>query len=146
MARDVNKYTREYRARTGNASTKRYEKTPRGFLMRLYRNMKSRVTGIQKRKAHLYLGKSILSKEEFYAWAKDSVEFLRLFRLWEQSKYDRRLCPSVNRINPALGYELHNMEWITHSQNSSLASVSRHDRNKEKAAVYDLLGVKREEK
>ena len=44
---------RERRKRTGNATIKKYEKSPKGFLMRLYRNMQSRVTGVQKQKFHL---------------------------------------------------------------------------------------------
>jgi hypothetical protein len=34
---------------------KKYEKTPKGYLMRTYRNMKSRVLGIQHKKAHIYI-------------------------------------------------------------------------------------------
>lgn len=33
--------------------------------MRVYRNMKSRVEGIQKLKSHLYEGKEILDKQSF---------------------------------------------------------------------------------
>jgi hypothetical protein len=47
---------RDYRKRTRNRSTRTYEKTPKGFLMRTYRNMQSRVSGVQWRKAHLYAG------------------------------------------------------------------------------------------
>ena len=60
------KWQRERRKNNGNASTKKYEKTKNGFLMRCYRNMKSRITGVQKQKAHLYVGKSLLEKELFY--------------------------------------------------------------------------------
>lgn len=61
-----NKHQREKRKREGNIITRRYEKTPKGFLMRGYRNMQSRVTGVQKKKAHLYLGKELLPRDEFY--------------------------------------------------------------------------------
>ena len=40
----------------------RYEKTPKGFLMRLYRNMKSRVKGVQQAKHHLYEHCELLRK------------------------------------------------------------------------------------
>lgn len=93
--------------------------------MRAYRNMQSRVTGVQWKKAHLYKGKSLLPREEFYAWAKDSPDFWRLYRRWVLSGYDRRLTPTVNRIDPSKGYELGNMEWLTHSLNSGLANRSR---------------------
>lgn len=117
----VNASQRARRQRNGNSDTKRHEKTPQGFLMRAYRNMKSRVTGVQKEKAHLYQGLPILPKEDFYAWSRDNVDFWRLFRQWVASGYDRRLTPSVNRVDPEQGYVFPNLEWITHSLNSGLA-------------------------
>lgn len=126
MSREVeNARQREYRRRTGNINTKRYEKTVKGFLMRTYRNMQSRVTGVQWKKAHLYLGKSLLPREDFYAWAKNDATFQILFAIWEANNYDHKLTPSINRINPSLGYEMGNIEWLTHSENSRLGSLSR---------------------
>ena len=104
---------------------KRYEKTPKGFLMRMYRNMTSRIKGIQKIKFHLYKGKSILPKEEFYAWAESHPKFLELYNTYVFSGYQMKLAPSVDRINPDLGYELSNMEWVTHSENGRRSSITR---------------------
>lgn len=114
-----------------NSETWKYEKTKNGFLMRLYRNMESRVSGVQKEKFHLYKGKTLLSREEFYDWSINSSSFHSLFSDWEVSKYDRKLTPSVDRINPEQGYETSNMEWVTHSENSSRGSISRHRKDKE---------------
>lgn len=102
-----------------------YEKTISGLLMRMYRNMKSRVSGIQKSKYHLYRGKELLKKEEFYSWANNSKEFLDLFTKWKDSKYDRKLTPSVDRIDSSKGYSIPNMEWVTHSENSRRGSINR---------------------
>lgn len=60
-----NKNQRERRQRNGNAYTRKYEKTKSGFLVRLYRNMLSRVSGIQRAKYHLYAGCSLLPKMSF---------------------------------------------------------------------------------
>lgn len=109
---------REYRASTGNASTRRYERTQKGKLMRIYRNMLSRVSGVQKKKYHLYEGKEILPKDEFYAWADNCEEFQRLYWDWVASDFDRKLAPSVDRIDPTRGYTVDNMQWLTHSENS----------------------------
>lgn len=120
-----NKRLREYRKRTNNAATKKYEKTKKGFLVRCYRNMKSRVTGVQKAKFHLYEGKELLDKETFYEWALNNITFKNLFVIWEYSNYDRKLTPSVDRIDSSKGYSLYNMEWVTHSENSRRGTLSR---------------------
>lgn len=120
-----NKWQRAYRKINGNANTHKYEKTINGFLMRKYRNMLSRVLGIQKKKAHLYKNKSLLSKDKFYEWAVKQDTFHKLWSEWVNSNYDRKLCPTVDRINPRIGYELSNMEWITHSENSRRSSITR---------------------
>lgn len=88
--------------------------------MRLYRNMESRVKGIQWKKAHLYKGKELLSRRDFYNWAKPHPQFKAMFTVWEKSGYSRKLTPTVNRINSTMGYTLLNMEWLTHSENSRL--------------------------
>lgn len=117
-------YQREYRKKTGNKCTKKYEKSPKGFLMRTYRNMQSRVKGVQWRKAHLYEGLPILPREEFYTWAWDDHTFWRLYKQWVQSGYDRKLTPSINRIDTFKGYEIGNIEWLTFSTNCSLGASS----------------------
>lgn len=94
--------------------------------MRAYRNMQSRVAGVQWRKAHLYSGLSLLSRADFYAWAEQSPEFHALWEVWIARGRERRLTPSVNRKDPTRGYEEGNMEWVTHSENSRQGAVARH--------------------
>lgn len=117
---------REYRSRTGNSATNKYERTRNGKLMRIYRNMKSRIDGVQHMKAHLYAGKELLSKEEFYDWATNSEAYDKLYVQWVENNYDRKLAPSVDRIDSTKGYTLDNMEWVTHSENSKRGALSRH--------------------
>lgn len=120
-----NSLQREKRRLTGNSITRKYEKTPKGFLMREYRNMQSRVNGIQKKKAHLYMGLPILSRKDFYNWALFNVDFVILYCKWVDSGYDRKLTPTTDRINSNEGYVLGNMQWLTHSENSRRGSLSR---------------------
>ena len=119
-------WQRRQRRADGNAYSKRYEKTPAGFLMRCYRNMQSRVTGVQWKKAHLYRSLPLLPRAEFYDWALTSAAFHILWQQWVRSGYSRKLTPSVDRINPEQGYALPNMQWVTHSENSRAGNVSRH--------------------
>ncbi len=120
----LNEIQRIKRKENKNETTHKYEKTPTGFLMREYRNMESRVTGVQKEKAHLYLGLPLLDRFEFYDWAKSQQSFFVLFKIWENKGYDRKLTPTVDRIDSSKGYEFGNMEWVTHSENSRRGSVS----------------------
>ena len=119
---------RERRKATGDQSTKRYEKTKGGYLMRSYRNMLSRVSGVQSKKAHLYEGLDILTKEEFYEWSINDETFNSLFDGYRESGYDMRLAPSVDREDSSLGYNLDNMRWLPHWKNSQLGSLSRHNK------------------
>lgn len=115
---EINARQRERRAENGNAYTRKYEKSIPGFLMRTYRNMKSRVTGIQKNKHHLYADIELIGKEDFYAWSKADADFLGLFAAWESSNYDRLLTPSIDRKQAPGDYLIGNMQWITFQENS----------------------------
>ena len=117
---------RAYRKLTGNRITKKYEKTINGFLMRTYRNMKSRVTGVLKLKAHLYKGLEILPKEQFYEWAKNDKDFNEIYTFWKEIGYDKLSSPSIDRIDPKLGYTLNNMRWVTQYENSAYGLVTRY--------------------
>jgi len=113
------------RQQNDNVYTRKYEKTIPGFLMRCYRNMQSRITGVQKKKWHLYKGLSLLDRQDFYNLARNDWRFFELWLNWVKSGYDRKLTPSVNRIDSGRGYEPDNIEWLTHSDNSRLGAMSR---------------------
>lgn len=110
------------------AYDRRYEQTnPRGYLMRTYRNMLSRVIGMLPKKAHLYEGLPILPKSAFYAWAlADDSAFWPLWRTWQASGRDKRLSPSIDRKDSSRGYTLDNMQWLTHADNSRRPSLEAH--------------------
>ena len=114
----ANQKQRERRKKQKNKNTLNYEKTLKGKLMRTYRNMLSRVTGIQKAKAKLYEGLDILDKEDFYEWSLKNVDYIRIYKEWVESDYSRKLTPSIDRKEPKEGYIIGNMRWVTHSYNS----------------------------
>lgn len=118
MKDDLNAKQRAYRKRIANKVSIKYEKTPKGYLVRTYRNMLSRVKGIVKSKAHLYEGLEILDKNEFYEWSLNS-NFPELLEVYKESGYDLKLAPSIDRKDPLIGYTRDNIRWITFSENSS---------------------------
>ena len=118
-------WQRDYRIKNGNSCTKKYERTKKGKLMRTYRNMQSRVKGIVKKKAHLYVDLDILPKGDFYEWSLSSEDFNTLYEDWVASGYNKRLSPSIDRIDVEKGYTPDNMRWLTHSENSSNGAKNR---------------------
>lgn len=120
-----NAVQRKYRSKNGNSCTIVYEKTKKGFLMRCYRNMSSRVAGIQKKGIEHYLNLELLDKKTYYDWALADLEFNKLFYEWERSGYERKITPSIDRKDSKRGYSLNNIRWVTHSENSRLGAVSR---------------------
>jgi hypothetical protein len=114
---DKNEKQKAYRLRVGNSISKKYEKTFNGFVMRMYRNMQSRINGVQSKKSHLYLGKELMSRDEFYSIAKNSDKLKSLFVEWELSNYNRRLTPSVDRIDSSLGYTFCNIRFVQFHEN-----------------------------
>ena len=119
----ANRILKEYRMKNKNSTTHKYEKTKKGFLVRLYRNMKSRTLGIVK--PHLYKGLEILSKEDFYSWSFKSKTFDELYNDWAKNDYCTKLTPSIDRVDSSKGYTLNNMAWTTHSENSRRGSFSK---------------------
>ena len=120
-----NRLQREYRALNHSMCTKKYEKTISGFLMRMYRNMKSRIVGVQRAKYHLYKGKYLLPRKQFYRFALKNMQFLQLYTTYINSHYQQKLAPSINRIDSSKGYSLDNMEFITQSENSRLGGLRK---------------------
>lgn len=113
--------------------------TINGFLSALYTTIKKRVDGRCTKRPDLYKGLTLLPKDAFMNWAKNNPDFLSLYKRWFSSNFDRKLTPTVNRMNSSKGYTLNNIEWMTNSQNCGLSSGVLSV--KKKKAIYDLLGV-----
>lgn len=107
-----------------NEYMRAYSHTVKGFIVRTYSNMRGRVIGQNTRAPHIYVGKPILGRDEFYAWAMQNSDFLQLFKTWEDSGFVRKLTPSINRVNGLGGYTVGNMEWLTLAENCLLGAHS----------------------
>lgn len=115
--------TKEEKNKALSANNRKYYKTRFGKIVMTYNNMNRRVRGYVKK--HIYEGLEILSREDFYNFAKDSKEYNELYDKWVESNYDRKLSPSIDRIDSEGGYTLDNIRFITHSENSKLGSLKR---------------------
>lgn len=106
-----------------------YKIDPKKFLQKLYQNMLYRTKGKSTRTPYLYKGLSICSKDEFLIWASNSHRFKSLYNEWTDSGFDCKLTPSVNRIDSSEGYIINNVEWVTASQNYSMANSAKYKKS-----------------
>lgn len=85
-----------------------------------YAHMKARHDGRATHFSHCE-GKGLLSKEEFFVWCKDfdnMQTFLTIYFEWVSEDFPLGLSPSIDRINPDLGYIEGNLQWLTFDQNT----------------------------
>lgn len=95
-------YYREY--------AKRYKKTTVGYLKDLYHAMNGR--NQNKGFGHLPF-----SLNEFVDKYSKHYDFVKLFEDYKDNNFDIDLAPSIDRINPNLGYFYENMQFITWKDN-----------------------------
>jgi hypothetical protein len=72
----------------------------------------------------------LLDRQDFYNWSIDNPIFLEMFEIYKSSEFNRKLAPTVDRIDSSKGYSLDNMRWLTHSENSRLGSISGKNKKK----------------
>lgn len=102
-----------------------YEHTPQGYLSKAYGGMLRRVQG-KVPKHEFYKGMNILPKNVFFSWAFKASNFMRLFGAFRASNWEHKKAPSVDRIDPAKGYDIDNIRYITVQANSQR---KKHDKN-----------------
>lgn len=125
----------------GRIPSARYRKTLKGFIMTRYALMRRRVLNPNHQRHIYYKNKKLLSKNDFYVWARASYDLLSLYKKWVSTGYNLKFTPTVNRIDSNLGYKLGNMEWVTYSHNSALASITKVLNTKQNKAIRALIGV-----
>lgn len=84
-----------------------------------YAHMKARAEGRSTNSSHA-AGKEFMAKEEFFDWCKklENLDtFLILWFAWAEDGFPLWLTPSVDRINPDLGYTADNIQWMSFSDN-----------------------------
>jgi hypothetical protein len=96
---------------------KDWTRTLTGRLSRCYTNLQCRCRTLMAGSPRHY-GLPYISRQEFVAWAGSSNEYKKLFKEWEISGFLRKLTPTIDRVDPAEGYIISNMEFVTQGENS----------------------------
>lgn len=102
-----------------------YEEQQRRYNMlriwnKRYAHMLARQRGVASHQSKGALGKDICTKEEFIDWCKNFSNlnvFLTLYFEWAMNGFNRWDSPSIDRIDPKLGYTLDNLQWLAFSEN-----------------------------
>lgn len=84
-----------------------------------YYHMKSRAEGRATNASHAQ-GKDLMTLEEFMEWCKLPENLMLFIGMWyefAEADFPLWLSPSVDRIDPNLGYTADNIQWMTFSEN-----------------------------
>lgn len=118
--KDVAKRRQVNRVYYNSYDKNRYRTNIHRFLGSKYDSMRGRIYG--KTVHSKLVGKKLMPENEFMSWCYNSVsfhEFMRLYKRWKESGHQRKLAPSIDRIDNKIGYVIGNLQWLTQSENSS---------------------------
>jgi hypothetical protein len=82
----------------------------------LYRSMKGRVSGLTN-SSITYIGLPICTRKEFYELALSSQQLKDVLKRWQDSNYDTRYSPTVDRIINGDGYIISNIQFLSRTDN-----------------------------
>lgn len=92
---------------------------PNFFLRQKHSQMNERCRNPNKNPNTIkcYFGRVVCELEDFLNRFLNDEIFLKLYKQWQDSNYEYKLCPSIDRINPDLDYVIENLQFITMSEN-----------------------------
>lgn len=105
------------------------------FLRTRYSELVQRCIQANKPCSKYYYGLEYCTREEFLRKFIKDKTLAKLYKRWQNSNFEYRLCPSVDRIIKNKGYLIDNIQFIPHGENAKKDNESRL-----KVDVYDING------
>lgn len=103
-----------------------YYKTIKGHLNSIYNAMLRRCNPNNKKTKDLYYGvKVLITKEEFINFSLNNSDYILIYNKWKKTGYNRKLSPSIDRIDSDLHYSLDNIRWLPCGIHSTLTNNKR---------------------
>lgn len=122
-----------------NANGTKYRRTKTGLISHIYSHQRS-----TSRRRKMDMPK--YTKQEFVEWILSKSIFHKLYINWKESKYEKMLSPSVDRIDDYKNYSFDNIQLMTWEENlkKAITDIKSGKNNKTCKAVtqYDLKGIK----
>ena len=119
----VKKYMRSRRVECRKLDYKRHHYNPERLLKHRYYAIRFRTTskakcGAQRNRKYAERAPDF-TLEEWMDWCHNKTwgTFISLYRQWQESGFERRFAPSIDRIDNERGYTLDNLQWLTASGN-----------------------------
>lgn len=60
---------------------------------------------------------TLIDSQEFYELAAKDRTYKKLFKQWEESDFDIRMTPTLDRVNAKKGYIAGNLQFLTYTDN-----------------------------
>lgn len=95
-----------------NIMSKAYQKTEKGLIAAAYSHQKYR----SYRRKHPIPTYTLFELRE---WVFSQSNFKKLFDNWVNSGYQKKIYPSIDRIDDSMGYSLDNIQLITWEMNNT---------------------------
>lgn len=88
------------------------------YLRKCYAGIKQRCTNPKNHNSKYYYGKEICPLGTFLNRFSNDNVFLEMFKKWQESGFEYRIKPTIDRLDNNKGYTVDNMQILTHIENA----------------------------